>query len=221
MAGPWVKLVPAAVAAAAVWAGGCSRSDPVASGAAADQGERVEAVRELGRQGSDAAVAQLEPLLAHEDPRTALEACGALGRSGRPRAARVLATALRGDVRPEVRTEAAVQLGYSREPEAADALRQAVQSDSEPLVRGAAAAALGKIGQLADVPLLVRVAETDKQPLVEAAAVKAVEKMTVMGFCYDPAAPEEERQAAIRRMRFWALRVAAILEERRKKEDRP
>ena len=199
---------------------GC-RESPDVKARSNDPTERVAAVRDLARDGSEAALAQLEPLAAHEDPRTALEACRAIGRTPRPRAARALAGVLQADRRPEVRLEAAIQLGYRPEREAAEALRGAVEADAEPRVRAAAAASLGKIGDLADVPLLVRVAETAADPLLEAAAVEAVERIVRMGFCYNPAAPEKDRQAAIRRMRFWALRVAVMLQEQRTKEGKP
>jgi HEAT repeat protein len=199
---------------------GCGES-PDVKARSNDPPERVAAVQELARDGSEAALAQLEPLAAHEDPRTALEACRAISRTPRPRAARALAGVLRADRRPEIRLEAAIQLGYRPQREAAEALRRAVEADAEPRVRAAAAASLGKIGDLADVPLLVRVAETAADPLLEAAAVEAVERIVRMGFCYDRAASEEDRRQAVRRMRFWALRAAAAIREKRKEEGRP
>jgi HEAT repeat protein len=207
----WTVLGVCLLAAVAA---GCSDSaDQLHS---ADPAARIEAIRSLAQQGTDAAADEIARTAAQADEATAGEAVRGLGRIETQRALGALVAVAESDARPRVRTEAAVQLGYRRDARAAEALGGVLRADRDARVRAAAAASLGKLGRLQDVELLVQAAETDPDVAVQCAAVRALERVVRLGFLYDPTAPAEERQQALARVRSRALRTAAVMGQARK-----
>ena len=206
----WTVLGACFLAAVAA---GCS--DPAAQLNSDDPAARIEAIRSLAQQGTDAAVDEMARTAAQADEATAGEAVRGLGRIETQRALGALVGVAESDARPQVRTEAAFQLGYRRDARAAESLGGVLRSAPDARVRAAAAASLGKLGRLQDVELLVQAAETDPDVAVQCAAVRAVERVVRLEFLYDPTAPEAERREAIARVRSRALRTAAAMGEAR------
>ena len=210
----WAVLGACLLAAVAA---GCS--DPADQLNSADPAARIEAIRSLAQQGTDAAADEIARTAAQADEATAGEAVRGLGRIETQRALGALGALVavaESDARPRVRTEAVVQLGYRRDARAAESLGGVLRTDRDARVRAAAAESLGKLGRLQDVERLVQAAETDPDVAVQCAAVRAVERVVRLEFLYDPTAPAEERQQALARVRSRALRTAAVMGQARK-----
>ena len=207
----WAVLGACLLAAVAA---GCS--DPADQLNSADPAARIEAIRSLAQQGTDAAADEIARTAAQADEATAGEAVRGLGRIETQRALGALVAVAESDARPRVRTEAVVQLGYRRDARAAESLGGVLRADRDARVRAAAAESLGKLGRLQDVERLVQAAETDPDVAVQCAAVRAVERVVRLEFLYDPTVPAEERQQALARVRSRALRTAAVMGQARK-----
>ena len=190
---------------------GCS--DPADDLQSDNLNERIQAIRQLGREGGDSAARQIAEAVSHPDEATAAEAVRGLGRIAKPSAAEALVAVAEADKRPRVRVEAVVQLGRRRDEPAARTLRALVKSDPDPGVRGAAAMGLGHQGDLGDVTRLLEVVETDSNPVVQGRAVGAIEQMLGLRFEFNPWASPEERAKAMRRVREVAPTAAAIYQE--------
>ena len=197
---------------------GCN--DPADDLRSGDLNERIQAIRQLAREGGDSAAQQIAEAVAHPDEATAAEAVRGLGRIAKPRAAEALVAVAEADKRPRVRAEAAVQLGRRRDASAARTLRALVKSDPDPVVRGAAAMGLGHQGNLADVTGLLDVAESDPDPVVQSRAVGAIEQMIGLRFKFDPWASDEERAKAMQRVRYLAPHAATFLQEWQAAQDK-
>jgi len=185
---------------------GCGGSDAASS---SDAGRRVRAVHEAAAARDDEAVDRLAMMAKDEDLRVASEAALALGRLSSDRAVRALREVATAETRAEVRKWAAVGLGQCSEPLAAETLRQVLVSDPSPEVRGEAAMSLGRVGTADDVVLVARVAGAENDSQAARSEVTAMEKLTGVKFAYDPQAPDEARKAALNRICFHAVRLAA------------
>ena len=209
----------AAGALACLMMAGCS--DPTVNLESGDADETIRALRQCAKTPSEKVVERVAQVVSHEDTMVAAEAVRSLGRMQHPKAVETLADVAGGktDRRSALRQEAVVQLGRLREAREAvlPVLRDVVQHDPDPRVRGAAAVSLSKQQSLLDVPLLMEVAENETDRVVQAQAVGAVERMVGLKFGYDPSASQEEREAALRRMRRVAGPAAAAVKHRRQR----
>jgi len=219
-----MRKAAALVAACGAWVtlalAGCS--DPSDNLDTSDREACIEALRQCAAGASDEVIDRVAEIAGHDDTLLAAEAVRALGRMRVPRAVDVLcevASGARGR-RDAIRQEAVTQLGRQESPKALAVLRQVVKMDPDPRVRVAAITSLAWQRSLEDVPLLVQVAETESDPVVQARAVGAVEGLVSLKFGYEPSAPPEERQEALRRMRSLALTAARSVRAWREERER-
>jgi len=193
--------------------GGCS--DPTVDLDSPDADKKIEALRRCARQPDDEVVERVAEVVSHRDTMVAAEAVRSLGRMGHPKAVDVLkeVAGVGKHRHSALRREAVIQLGRQREAreEVLPVLRQCLKEDADPRVRAAAALSISRQRSLVDAPLLMETAETEPDPVVQTRAVRAVERLVGMRFRYDPTAPKAQRDAALRRMRRVATRVAANL----------
>jgi HEAT repeat protein len=193
---------------------GCS--DPSSDLESGDSKELVKALRECADAPSEKVVTRVQEVVSHEDTMVAAEAVRSLGRMRHPKAVSALKTVASGEKerRSPLRQEAVIQLGRQRgaKEEVLPVLRDILQRDPDPRVRGAAAVSISKQRSLHDVALLMEVAENETDRVVQAQAVGAVERLVGLKFGYDPSASRSERDAALRRMRRFAIRAAAGVE---------
>ncbi len=202
MNGHRVRHVLVAAASCVLVAGcGDSTAEKLASD---DAGQRIEALRDLGRSGRDEDVDRASRAAAHADLATARAAVRALGRMRGTAAADALSRLTVEERRPRVRREAVVLLSHRHDAGLAPVFRDRLVSDPAPSVRAAAATAIQRLGDWDGLDLLIRAAETDESPLVRDQAVGAIERMGSVRFGYSASAPEAERRDAIERIRRWA-----------------
>ena len=201
-------LLPAGLWAAAILIAGCSNpSDQLDS---QDAAKRFEAIHYLGGHGDAASVARLGQATEHKDPRTAREAVWALGRAADASASEALHRVLKTDKRAEVRQVAVMALRRRLESDSRQVLRDVARTDPDGAVRAEAAAAVGAVGTLDDVPFLADLAAADPSVPVQSRAVGAIETLTGYRFPYDSRASEEQRRAALERLKEDACRIAAF-----------
>jgi HEAT repeat protein len=203
------------LALAAVVAAGCSESsaEKVQS---SDQNKRLEGLRELSKERSEAALSAARAAIAHQDTTTAQAAVRAMGRMASDEAPAVLEKVVREDRRPEVRSEAALAISGARGPDLVATLRKVIQTDPSPQVRAAAAISLGRLGSLDDTEFLLDAAARDADPEVQRQAVGALQRILGIGFTFDARAPEDVRRLTLDRIRDAALIRARVLRERDK-----
>ncbi|MFO8011960.1 MAG: HEAT repeat domain-containing protein [Phycisphaerae bacterium] len=204
-------------AAGLAWLALAGCSDPTVDLESGDSKETIAALRECADAASEKVAERVEEVVSHEDTMVAAEAVRTLGRMRHPRAVDALKKVAAGDKerRSALRQEAVIQLGRQRDAKekVLPVLRDILQRDPDPRVRGAAAVSISKQKSLHDVALLMEVAENETDRVVQAQAVGAVERMVGLKFGYDPSAPKAERDAALERMRRFAIRAAAAVEQ--------
>jgi hypothetical protein len=118
------------------------------------RGPAARAVELLGKCDSDAARETLRRLATDPDAETRTAALAALGASGAPADAGLLARVLLSDPQPEARGRAAAAIAQTQAREAIPALRTALQSERHPEVVDAVVPALASLAALPDDPAL-------------------------------------------------------------------
>ncbi len=165
--------------------------------------ERAAAARGVADGGAEDAVATLAAALAAEtDPLARYSLLSALGRTGRPAARPILERALEAEPVADLRAEAARSLGVLGDAAAAIALARSLANDPSPFVRAQVGRALARFGDRSAVPRLVADLR-DADPEVRRAAVEALWEITDASIAFDPEAPEEEREPAVRTWETW------------------
>jgi HEAT repeat protein len=217
---PGITVLAAAVAS--LVSAGCS--DPTVDLDSGDSDQTIAALRECAGSANEKVVERVAEVVSHEDTMVAAEAVRSLGRMRHPAAVDALKQVAGGqkERRSPLRQEAVIQLGRQRgaKEKVLPVLRDILQRDPDPRVRGAAAVSISKQKSLHDVALLMEVAENETDRVVQAQAVGAVERMVGLKFGYDPSGSKAERDAALERMRRFAIRAAAAVEQWEKKKDR-
>lgn len=207
--------------AAVAWLALAGCSDPSADLDSGDANETIKALRACAEDADEETAKRVADVVSHEDTMVAAEAVRSLGRMRQGVAVEALKQVASGqkDRRTPLRQEAVIQLGRQRQAkeEVLPVLREILQRDPDPRVRGAAAVSLAKQKSLHDVALLMEVAENETDRVVQAQAVGAVERMVGLKFGYDPSASKAERDAALERMRRFAIRAAAAVEQWQKR----
>jgi HEAT repeat protein len=201
----------AALALGAVWVAGCK--DPEQGVVSSNPDEVAKSVGELAKRGTDEAVAKIDLATTHADSMVATEAIRSLGSMHRPKAVEALRRVASEEKRPDVREAAVLELGRQTRDQQIALLEGVLQRDPQPRVRAAAASSLARLNAWGSIPLLLDVAERDPDVLVQSRAVAAVETMIGMRFGYDTAAPAEQRQKVLTRMRSIAVTAAASLKQ--------
>lgn len=188
-----------------ILAAGCrGPSEGLESG---DPSKRLEAIRALAREDSDAAADKIHEAINTHDLVTAQTAVRSLGQMNAPRAQAALKEIAKGEPRRELRQEAVTALGYRRDESSPEILRQLVRTDADPQVRAAAATALGRVGNPRDIPLMVDVMLADEDVRVQGRAVGAIGQYAGVRFLFDEAAPPQERQKRLEEIQAEALRM--------------
>ncbi len=216
------RFLPCVAAVAWLILAGCS--DPTGGLDSGDPKETIDALRACAENADEEVAERVAEVVSHEDTMVAAEAVRSLGRMRHRAAVEALTQVASGqkDRRTPLRQEAVIQLGRQRQAkeEVLPVLREILQRDPDPRVRGAAAVSLSKQKSLHDVALLMEVAENETDRVVQAQAVGAVERMVGLRFGYDPSASKAERDVALGRMRRFAIRAAAGVEQWQKAGDR-
>lgn len=184
-----------------------------------DRKERIQGLRQYAKKGGDTVAEKVAQVVRTDDTMVAAEAVRSLGSMRASRSLEILKEVASGanEKRGAVRQEAVIQLGRQGGTAPLPVLREIIKIDPDPEVRAAAATSIAWLGSLADVALLVEVAENETDPIVQARAVGAVEHLIGMKFAYNPAAPQAEREKALRRVRARAVTAAAdVMSARRK-----
>ena len=212
----------AVAALACLTMAGCS--DPTVELNSADADETIQALRDCAKTPGEKVIERVAEVVSHEDTMVAAEAVRSLGRMRHPQAVDVLNDVAGGtkDRRSALRQEAVIQLGRQREAreQVLPVLREIIKVDPDPRVRGAAAVSISRQQSLLDGALLIEVAENETDRIVQAQAVGAVERMVGLRFGYDPSGPKAERDAALRRMRRFAMPAAAAVKRWREQGNR-
>jgi len=198
----WTVLGACFLAAVAA---GCS--DPAAQLNSDDPAVRIEAIRSLAQQGTDAAADEICEAVNTRDLMTAQTAVRSLGQMSAPRAQAALKKIATREPRRELRQEAVVALGYRRDESSPEILRQLVRTDADPQVRAAAATALGRAGNPGDIPLMVEVMLADEDVRVQGRAVGAINRFTGVRFLFDETAPPQERRKRLEEIQAEAFRM--------------